>query len=106
MGIENFFAKLKQFRAIATRYNRIVRNFLAAVHLSAHPSIALKPSGTALDPVLRATVDPLPRKIQPVSRSGMMKGLAFLGNGNSNGRSFPSGLVELCLIHTQTWGLG
>ena len=33
--IENFFAKLKQFRAIATRYDKTVRNFLAAVHLAA-----------------------------------------------------------------------
>src|SRR6185437_10818616 len=28
--IENFFAKLKQFRAIATRYDKTARNFLAA----------------------------------------------------------------------------
>ena len=28
--IENFFAKLKQFRAIATRYDKTDRNFLAA----------------------------------------------------------------------------
>jgi transposase len=33
--IENFFAKLKQFRAIATRYDKTARNFLAAIHLSA-----------------------------------------------------------------------
>lgn len=33
--IENFFAKLKQFRAIATRYNKTARNFLAAIHLAA-----------------------------------------------------------------------
>ena len=33
--IENFFAKLKQFRAIATRYDNTARNFLAAVHLVA-----------------------------------------------------------------------
>ena len=32
--IENFFAKLKQFRAIATRYDKTARNFLAAVHLA------------------------------------------------------------------------
>ena len=31
--IENFFAKLKQFRAIATRYDKTARNFLAAVFL-------------------------------------------------------------------------
>ena len=34
-AIENFFAKLKQFRAIATRYNKAARNFLAGVHLAA-----------------------------------------------------------------------
>ena len=33
--IENFFAKLKQFRAIATRYDKTARNFLGAVHLVA-----------------------------------------------------------------------
>jgi transposase len=33
--IENFFAKLKQFRAIATRYDKRARNFLAAIHLAA-----------------------------------------------------------------------
>jgi transposase len=33
--IENFFCKLKQFRAIATRYDKTAQNFLAAVHLAA-----------------------------------------------------------------------
>ncbi len=33
--IENFFEKLKQFRAIATRYDKTARNFLAAVYLAA-----------------------------------------------------------------------
>src|SRR3954447_15898211 len=33
--IENFFAKLKQFRAIATRYDKTARNFLSGVHLAA-----------------------------------------------------------------------
>ncbi len=33
--IENFFAKLKQFRAIATRYDKTARNFLGAIHLAA-----------------------------------------------------------------------
>ena len=33
--IENFFCKLKQFRAIATRYDKTARNFLAGVHLAA-----------------------------------------------------------------------
>jgi transposase len=31
--IENFFLKLKQFRAIATRYDKTARNFLGAVFL-------------------------------------------------------------------------
>ena len=34
-AIENFFAKLKQFRAIATRYDKTARNFLAGIHLAA-----------------------------------------------------------------------
>jgi transposase len=33
--IENFFCKLKQFRAIATRYDKTAQNFLAAVYLAA-----------------------------------------------------------------------
>jgi transposase len=33
--IENFFCKLKQIRAIATRYDKTARNFLAAIHLAA-----------------------------------------------------------------------
>jgi len=33
--IENFFCKLKQYRAIATRYDKTARNFLAAVYLAA-----------------------------------------------------------------------
>ena len=33
--IENFFARLKQYRAIATRYDKTARNFLAAVHMAA-----------------------------------------------------------------------
>ena len=32
--IENFFCKLKQFRAIATRYDKTATNFLAAVYLA------------------------------------------------------------------------
>ena len=33
--IESFFCKLKQYRAIATRYDKTARNFLAAIHLAA-----------------------------------------------------------------------
>ncbi|MGN6177376.1 MAG: transposase, partial [Streptosporangiaceae bacterium] len=33
--IENFFAKLKQVRAIATRYDKTARCFLAGIHLAA-----------------------------------------------------------------------
>lgn len=33
--IENFFAALKQYRCIATRYDKTARNFLGAVHLAA-----------------------------------------------------------------------
>ena len=32
--IENFFAKLEQFRAVATRYDKTARNFLGAIHLT------------------------------------------------------------------------
>ena len=33
--VENFFCKLKQFRAIATRYDKTARNFLAAIYFAA-----------------------------------------------------------------------
>ena len=33
--IENFFAKLKQYRAIATRYDKRAKNFLGAIYLAA-----------------------------------------------------------------------
>ncbi len=33
--IENFFAKLKQYRAIATRYDKRADSFLGAIHLAA-----------------------------------------------------------------------
>lgn len=33
--IENFFAKLKQYRGIATRYDKTSQNFLGAIYLSA-----------------------------------------------------------------------
>jgi transposase len=33
--IENFFARLKQFRAIATRYDKRAVNFLGAIYLAA-----------------------------------------------------------------------
>jgi transposase len=33
--IENFFARLKQYRAIATRYDKRAAHFLAAIHLAA-----------------------------------------------------------------------
>ena len=36
--IETFFCKLKQFRAIATRYDKPARNLLAATHLAAATS--------------------------------------------------------------------
>ena len=33
--VENFFAKLKQYRAIATRYDKRAKNFLGAIYLAA-----------------------------------------------------------------------
>jgi transposase len=33
--VENFFCRIKQFRALATRYDKTDRNFLAAIHLVA-----------------------------------------------------------------------
>ena len=36
--VERFFNKLKHFRAIATRYDKLARNFLAGVQLKPSPS--------------------------------------------------------------------
>ena len=33
--IENFFCRLKPYRAIATRYDKTARNFLSAIYLAA-----------------------------------------------------------------------
>ena len=33
--IERFFNKIKQFRRVATRYDKTARNFLGAIHLAA-----------------------------------------------------------------------
>jgi transposase len=33
--IERMFCRLKDFRRIATRYDKLARNFLAAIHLAA-----------------------------------------------------------------------
>ena len=33
--IENFFGRLKDWRGIATRYEKTARNFLAGIHLAA-----------------------------------------------------------------------
>ena len=33
--MENFYCRLKQYRAIATRYDKTARNFLAGIHLAA-----------------------------------------------------------------------
>ena len=33
--IENFFAKLKQYRALATRYDKLKVNFMGAIYLAA-----------------------------------------------------------------------
>jgi transposase len=32
--VERFFNKLKHFRAVATRYDKLTRNFLAAIQLA------------------------------------------------------------------------
>ena len=33
--VERFFGKIKEFRRVATRYDKNARNFLSAVHLAA-----------------------------------------------------------------------
>jgi transposase len=34
-GSENFFAQLKQYRAIATRYDKLAESFLGGIYLAA-----------------------------------------------------------------------
>ena len=55
--VENFFAKIKQFRAIATRYEMTARNFLAAVQLVA--SMASQQGGLAVGKHCRWVSDKL-----------------------------------------------
>ena len=38
--IENFFAKLKQYRAIATRYDKLTESFLGAIYLASYRYLA------------------------------------------------------------------
>jgi transposase len=40
-AIERMFGRLKDFRRIATRYDRLAQNYLAAVHLAAIVSYRL-----------------------------------------------------------------
>ena len=55
--IENFFCKLKQYRAIATRYDKTARNFLAAIHLAAAIIGKRQERAEALFPGARCSVD-------------------------------------------------
>jgi transposase len=41
--VERFFNKLKHFRAIATRYDKLARNFLAGVQLASFSSTEDRP---------------------------------------------------------------
>ena len=50
--IENFFAKLKQYRGIATRYDKRACAFLGAIHWAA-AVILTGPSSRQLIPLLR-----------------------------------------------------
>src|SRR3974377_280259 len=45
--IENFGCKLKEFRAIATRYEKTARNFLAGIHLVASVTLLTKDQALA-----------------------------------------------------------
>ena len=49
--IENFFARLKQYRAIATRYDKTGRNFLGAIHLAASVVWLVFPGHTGSDSI-------------------------------------------------------
>ena len=50
--IENFFCKLKQYRAIATRYDKTARNIRAAIHLAVASTAQLRtgPSSSPPEP--------------------------------------------------------
>ena len=52
--IDNFFCKLKQYRAIATRYDKTARNFLAAIHLAGCYHLAQLRTGPSMSVVAAA----------------------------------------------------
>jgi transposase len=40
--MESFYCKLKQYRAIATRYDKTARNFLAGIHVGRRSHMAIE----------------------------------------------------------------
>lgn len=48
--VENFFARLKQYRAVATHYDKTARNFLGAIHLVAPLVWLVRAVATPLHP--------------------------------------------------------
>ena len=67
--IENFFAKLKQYRAIATRYDKRAVNFLAAIYLAASRHLAqlrTRPS-CGCGPTSSPLADPGHHRPQPLA---------------------------------------
>ncbi len=63
--IENAFCRLKDFRRIATRYDRLARNFLASVCLVARGLF----EGSYLEPSLRFSLSGIGRRGKPLRRA-------------------------------------
>ncbi|MEF8714264.1 MAG: transposase [Accumulibacter sp.] len=87
--IENFFARLKQYRAITTRYDKTARNFLGAIHLVASVVTVKVASATHESPlpprggeggVSRSTAPR--RRSRPAMQRGPWKGPGGEGNGH------------------------
>ncbi len=77
--VEHFFCKRKQYRAIATRYDKTTRHFLAGVHLAA--SAILLNWGHALAPPARRARSPPRRRcgLARCCRIGQSRNLALPG---------------------------
>ena len=76
--IENFFAKLKQYRAVATRYDKTARNFLGAIQAAKGTALrcklALTFAGQRLDHIGHCWPCVLHARVSWLSRSGIRCG--------------------------------
>jgi transposase len=79
--VERFFNKLKHFRAIATRYDKLARNFLAGVQLAC----AIIPGSRALRRKKLAAVYRLEASVPKRLRARSWTKQPWRGDGSSGG---------------------